>query len=386
MMNILLTLTLLSAAAWLYLLLMRGRFWTADQRLPQEVTPRRVWPSVVAVIPARNEAALIGRSVASLRRQHYDGSLSIIVIDDHSEDGTAAAAAQAGEGEGHPVRVVEADTRPDGWSGKVWAMAQGVDRAKQLAPQSKYFWFTDADVEHDPEVLAELVQQAEYSMLDMVSTMVMLRCKGFWERLLIPAFVFFFQKLYPFRHVNSPERAAAAAAGGSMLVRRTALNEAGGLGAIAGAWIDDCALGKLLKARGQIWLGLTTGSRSVRCYDLRGVWDMVARTAYTQLDYSPLLLVLTVLAMTCVYLVPVAALVTGLAAAHWLLAGVGAGVWLLMAIAYAPTLKLYGQSAVRGLLLPLSALLYVLMTVDSARRHQGGGGRWKGRTQPRAVE
>jgi hopene-associated glycosyltransferase HpnB len=386
MMNILLTLTLLSAAAWLYLLLMRGRFWTADQRLPQEVTPRRVWPSVVAIVPARDEAALIGRSVASLRRQSYGGSLSIIVIDDHSEDGTAAAAAQAGEGEGHPLRVVEAEARPDGWSGKVWAMAQGVERAKQLAPQSKYFWFTDADVEHDPDVLAELVQQAEYSMLDMVSTMVMLRSEGFWERLLIPAFVFFFQKLYPFRHVNNPERSGAPAAGGSMLVRRTALNDAGGLPAIAGAWIDDCALGRLLKARGQIWLGLTTRSRSVRSYDLAGVWNMVARTAYTQLDYSPLLLVLTVLAMTCVYLIPVAAVVTGLATAHWVLTGSGAGAWLLMVIAYRPTLKLYRQPLVRGLLLPLAALLYVFMTVDSARRHTGGGGRWKGRAQPRAAE
>ncbi|MGA7801215.1 MAG: glycosyltransferase [Gammaproteobacteria bacterium] len=386
-MDILTTLTLLSAAAWLYLLLMRGRFWAADQRLAETVTPRRVWPSVIAVMPARNEAALIERSLATLRRQSYEGSFSIVVVDDHSDDGTAEAAARAGEGNGHPVLTVKAGTPPAHWSGKVWAMSQGVERARQLLPQTKYFWFTDADVEHDPQVLSQLVQQAEYSMLDMVSTMVLLRCRGFWERLLIPAFVFFFQKLYPFRHVNNPERSAAAAAGGSMLVRRTALNEAGGLTAIGSAWIDDCALGRLLKARGQIWLGLTTRSRSIRSYGLKGVWNMVTRTAYTQLEHSPLRLALTVVAMVGVYLLPVAATIVGLVAGDWVLCGLGAGAWVLMTIAYGPTLRLYGQSPVRGLLLPFSALLYVLMTVDSARRRgRGEGGRWKGRAQPRPAE
>lgn len=386
-MEILETLAVLAAIAWLYLILMRGRFWTADQRLPDTVTPRKVWPSVVAIVPARNEAALIERSLTSLRRQDYPGSLSILLVDDQSDDGTADAAARSAEGEGHGLTVTRAEPTPPGWSGKVWAMSQGVELAKTLAPQAKYFWFTDADIEHDPHALVQLVQQAEYSMLDLVSTMVLLRSRGLWERLLIPAFVFFFQKLYPFRDVNNPQRPTAAAAGGSMLIRRTALNQAGGLAAIRSAWIDDCALAALIKARGQIWLGLTSGSRSMRDYDLKGIWNMVARTAYTQLNYSPLWVALTVAAMTLVYLVPVAAVVGGVATAHWPVAGLGAATWLLMALAYRPTLKFYGQTPLRGLLLPFSAFLYMLMTVDSARRHRNGsGGRWKGRAHPHAAD
>lgn len=377
--------TLLTAAVavlWAAMLL-RGRFWRAAPHLPDQPAPaRRVWPSVVAVVPARNEAAFVERTLESLRRQEYGGRLTIVLVDDGSEDDTAARARRAGQGPGHPLTVVQAAPPPAGWAGKVWAMDQGLNHARELAPKAKYLWFTDADVEHDPRVLARLVQQAEYAMLDMVSTLVMLSCRGLWERILIPAFVFFFQKLYPFHRVNDPASPAAAAAGGCMLVRRTALRDAGGLATIGSALIDDCALARALKNRGQIWLGLTRDSRSLRSYGLSGVWAMVTRTAFTQLGYSPLRLAGVAVGMVILYLLPIAALIAGAAVGHaTLLVSAGAAL-ALMAIAYRPTLKLYGQPLVAALGLPVAAALYVLMTLDSARRYwQGRGGTWKDRVQ-----
>ena len=362
-------------AVWLYLLFGHGGFWRADQRLDVPGDTPDVWPAVTVVVPARNEAAVIGRAVGSLRAQDYPGDLVVIVVDDESDDGTAEGARGAG------AVVVGGVARPGGWVGKTWALAQGVEAAAAAAPEARYLWFSDADIAHGPEVLRALVAKAEAERLDLVSLMVRLRCASAWERLLIPAFVFFFQKLYPFRRVNDPADATAAAAGGCMLVRRDALTAAGGLDAIAGALIDDCALARALKPGGPIWLGLATESQSIRPYaGLGDIWDMVARSAYTQLRHSPILLAGTVVGMTLIYLVPPAILVAGVLDGALAAAALGAAGWFAMTVAYAPTLRFYRQPAVAGMLLPAVAALYTLMTLASAWRwRRGEGGRWKGR-------
>jgi len=368
-------LTLSAAALWLYLLLGRGGFWRADQRLATLRNELRLWPAVVAVVPARNEAALLGCTLRSLRRQMYRGGLTIVLVDDQSDDATPSVVRELAAGPGHPIDLVSGQAPPPGWAGKVWAMAQGVDRAREIAPAARYLWFTDADIEHDPDVLARLVQQAERDRIDLVSTMVMLHCRGFWERLLVPAFVFFFQKLYPFPYVNSPATSVAAAAGGSMLVRRGGLDAAGGLAAIGGALIDDCALGALLKRHGRIWLGLTKSSRSLRAYGLGGVWATVTRTAFTELDHSLLRLLGAVAAMALLYLVPVAGLLLGFLHAQPAATACAALGWIGMTVAYGPTLRLYHQPLLLGLLLPVVAVLYLLMTLDSARKWRPRVGR-----------
>ncbi len=375
--------TLLAAAAlaaWLWLLCLRGGFWRADIRLPPAARLED-WPEVVAVVPARDEAAHVGRAVASLLAQHYRGRFRVIVVDDGSEDGTAEAArAGARPGQGERLAVVAAGPRPDGWAGKVWAMAEGLRAADAHAPDARFVWFADADVTHAPETLARLVAQAETGGRDLVSLMVRLQCRTLWERLLIPAFVFFFQMLYPFRWANDPmRRRDAAAAGGSMLVRRVALKRIGGLAAIRDALIDDCALARAIKRTdGHVWVGLSAADTSLRPYDgLGGIWAMVARSAYHQLGYSAGALAGTLLGLALVFLVPVLAALF----APWPADLIGALGWLAMAVAEAPTLALYRQPRWAGLLLPLAALLYMAMTFDSARRHwQGAGGAWKGRT------
>ncbi|MEJ2386379.1 MAG: glycosyltransferase [Chromatiaceae bacterium] len=383
MVSTLFVLTLSAAALWLYLLLGRGAFWRADQRLATLRNELRLWPAVVAVVPARNEAALLGRTLRSLRRQAYKGCLTVVLVDDQSADATASVVRKVASGPGHPIDLVFGQTPPTGWAGKVWAMVQGVDRAREVAPAARYLWFTDADVEHDPDVLARLVQQAERDRIDLVSTMVMLHCRGFWERLLVPAFVFFFQKLYPFPYVNSTGKSVAAAAGGSLLVRRGALDAAGGLAAIRGALIDDCALGALLKRNGRIWLGLTDSSRSLRAYGLGGVWATVSRTAFTELDHSFLRLLGVAAGMALLYLVPVAGLLLGFLHAQPAATACAALGWLGMTVAYGPTLRLYHQPLLLGLLLPITAALYLLMTLDSARKYRpqvGRAPRWSSST------
>jgi hopene-associated glycosyltransferase HpnB len=259
-------------------------------------------------------------------------------------------------------------------------MEQAVAYVRRVLPQPRYLWFTDADIEHEPMVLRGLVQRAERAKLDMVSTMVLLHAERFWERLLIPAFVFFFQKLYPFSYVNSPGRATAAAAGGSMLVNRSALAEAGGLTEIRNALIDDCALARLLKTKGRLWLGLTIHSRSIRAYGFGDIWRMVTRTAYRQLKYSPALLLSTVIGMALIYIAPIVVMVLSWTAGYILLAALGASTWMIMSVAYLPTVRLYKQPWLFALSLPVAAILYTLMTVDSARKHWlGKGGEWKGR-------
>ncbi|MCW5774322.1 MAG: glycosyltransferase [Rhodospirillaceae bacterium] len=376
----------LAAAAWVYLVLFHGRFWHADQRLPAPSALPAAAPDIAVVIPARNEAEGIGATVESLLTQDYSGRIDIVVVDDGSDDGTAevARAAAARRGADDRLRIVAAPPLPPGWSGKLWAVHNGL---AATPADRRYVLLTDADIVHGRDALARLVAKAETG-LDLVSLMVRLHCESFAERLLIPAFVFFFQKLYPFPAVNDSRRRLAGAAGGCMLVRRAALDRAGGVAAIKGALIDDCALAAALKRNGPIWLGLADTSTSLRRYPRIGeVWRMVARTAYTQLRHSPLLVAGTVLGMSLLYLVPPLALLLGLALAAWPPAALGGGALALMLLAYLPTWRMYRGNDPLFVLLPFAALLYTCMTVDSARQHRRGrGGAWKGRTYPTPGE
>jgi len=384
----------LAAFAWVYLLAGRGGYWRTDQRLPRADGPAGPglarWPSVVAVVPARDEAAILPLTLPSLLAQDYPGRFSVVLVDDGSTDGTAeVAAALGGTGPGRRApRVVPAGVTPPGWAGKVHAMAQGL----RAAGECDFVLFTDADISYAPGTLAGLARAAVADDRALLSQMALLRAGTGWERFIVPAFVYFFAQLYPFRWVNRPSSRTAAAAGGCMLVRRTALTAAGGLDPIRGARIDDVALGRLLKhgpARSRCWLGFTTRVRSQRPYPrLAGLWDMVARSAYTQLRYSPALLMATLLGLAWLYAVAPAAVVAGLAglaagagpAAAWCLVA-GLAAWALMATSYLPVLRLYRLGPARAALLPFVALLYAAMTADSARRHHAGrGGEWKGRT------
>jgi hopene-associated glycosyltransferase HpnB len=374
-----------SAAAWVGLVVARGRFWDSRAdglREPRDGDPA---PDVHAVVPARNEADVLPRTLPSLLAQEYPGRFAITLVDDGSDDGTGAvarAAVAASAAPGH-AGVVEGTPRPGGWTGKLWALASGVASARANGARPAYWWFTDADVEHDPKTLARLVATAEREQRALVSQMVALHCDSPAERLLIPAFVFFFRMLYPFAWVNDDRRASAGAAGGCVLIADEALQRIGGLARIKGELIDDCALAAAVKAEGGgLWLGLATRSRSVRPYEsLAQIWSMVARTAYTQLGYSPRLLAGTLAGMLLLYYVPVAAAFAGARRRRPDLALPGALAWALMALAYAPTLRLYRQRPVAALALPLAAGLYAAMTIDSARRHaRGAGGTWKGRT------
>jgi hopene-associated glycosyltransferase HpnB len=375
----------MSLALWLYLLLGRSGFWRARPRIEDEASPApHSWPPVVAIVPARNEADHVETALRSLLAQDYAGTLKILLVDDHSDDGTGEVARRLAEAPSARLGVIEAAPLPRRWSGKLWAVAEGLRHAAHVLPAARYVLFTDADVAHAPDSIARLVAKAEAESLDLVSLMVKLRCERFWERLLIPPFVFFFQKLYPFAAVNDPARHAAAAAGGCMLVRCQALREAGGIEAIRNRLIDDIALAQAIKRRrggGRIWLGLTATSVSLRGYDrLFGIWSMVARSADTQLGHSSLLLIATVVGMALTYLVPLAAVIAGAVSGGWVTAGTGMLATLCMSACYLPTTKLYGLQPYWSLTLPAAALLYAAMTIDSALRHRRGvGGHWKGR-------
>ena len=382
------SLAALSLLIWIYLLIFRGGFGGGAHRPDSAIREPSVWPRVAIVVPARNEAAVIGESLPSLLGQDYPGPFSVILVDDHSGDGTAEAALRAagGEsgGENERLSLLQAPDLPASWTGKLWALEQGL----RAAPQDcRYLWFSDADIAQGPGALRWLVAKAETEARDLVSLMVALRCEGFWERLLIPPFIYFFQKLYPFAWVNDPKRRDAAAAGGCILVRRDALRAAGGLNAIRGALIDDCSLAARIKAGRRpagngIWLGLAAEARSIRPYQgLAAIWTMVARTAYTQLRYNPLLLAPTILGMAITYLAPPLLLLSA-PWHHSAPAAAMAGLaWLLMGLSLLPTLRLYRQPLWLAPLLPLAAAFYSAMTCDSAWRHwRGVGGRWKGRT------
>lgn len=380
----LLTIASLSLLIWVILLAFWGQFWRSNQKLGDNVQ-LTTYPSVCAVIPARNEAEALPLSLPSLLAQDYPGTLDIILVDDQSSDNTAKIAQEIAQGNNQPEKLKILSGKPlaAGWTGKLWAMSQGISYALEQSLQPDYFLFTDADIEHDTANLTELVNKAETEALDLVSLMVLLRCQSFWEKLLIPAFVFFFQKLYPFPWVNNPRKTTAAAAGGCILIRREALQRIGGIQAVRQALIDDCALGGAVKSSSKtgIWLGLTTKTRSLRPYpNLASVWDMVARTAFTQLEYSPLLLLGTLFGMGIIYLLPPLAIFAGLFLGNWLIAAIGLLTWLLMSCAYFPTTNLYSLSPLWAIALPLIAFLYTLMTFDSAWRYwRGRGGEWKGR-------
>ena len=337
------------------------------------------------MVPARNEADVLARTLTSLLAQDYAGRFAITLVDDRSEDGTAAVAhatIEWHEAQGR-ARVVAGRARPDGWTGKVWALAEGVEAARASGAQPQYWWFSDADVEHDRETLARLVATAAHDRRALVSQMVALHCSSGWERTLIPAFVFFFRMLYPFAWVNDDRRATAAGAGGCVLIADDVLLRIGGVERIRGELIDDCALAAAVKgAGGGLRLGLTTRSRSIRPYGgIDAIWLMVARTAYTQLRHSPALLAATVAGMLLLYYVPVAATFAGLRRRRIDIALPGIIAWSVMAFAYAPTLRLYRLPRAGAVALPFAAALYTAMTVDSARRHmQRRGGAWKGRT------
>jgi hopene-associated glycosyltransferase HpnB len=376
-------------AIWLYLIAARGGFWRVatrdDNALVVQPSGPSQWPAVVAVVPARDEAETVGETIGALLRQDYRGPFAVVLVDDQSHDNTARLArdAAAALGAGDRFDVVSGRPLPAGWTGKLWAQGQGVEFAVKAANAPDYLLLTDADIVFTPGALSSLVARSEKDGLVLNSLMVRLRCKSFAERMFVPAFVFFFQMLYPFAWVNDPRRTTAAAAGGCMLVRRDALAAAGGLASIRGALIDDCELAKLLKAHGPIALTLTDRARSVRAYPALGdIRRMVARTAYAQLRYSPLLLIGTVLGLALTYLAPVA--LTLFAAGFAEFAGLFA--WALMASAFRPILRFYGMAGWRSWLwaaaLPAIAAIYMAFTLDSAYQHaRGRGGMWKGRAQ-----
>ena len=366
-------------AIWLYLFLARGNFWQLHEEADKP-TPLKRWPGVVAVVPARNEAETIARAVTSLAKQDYRGELFAIVVDDHSDDGTADLARKAADecNATERISIHSANELPPGWTGKVWAMNEGIATATKRSPD--YFWFTDADITHAPDTLRRLVCQAEADSLDLASLMVFLRVRTFPERLLMPAFLYFFLTVYPPNWVANPKSRAAAAAGGCILLRRTALERIGGMAAVRREVIEDCALAQAVKqSGGKIHLGLTRSSVSLRGYkSFVEIRDLIARVAFTQLRYSFLMLLGALAGLFVTYLLP------------WVLFFAFPGeAWLavdttiaLMAATFAVTVKFYGLSWPWALTLPLSALFYGYATFVSAVRYWlGRGGQWKGRAQ-----
>jgi hopene-associated glycosyltransferase HpnB len=367
---------------WLYLIFMRGGFWLARERDDADEPaspPGGAWPSVVAVIPARNEAAMLPPCLGSLMRQDYPGAFAIVLVDDESSDGTADVARRVAAGAERRLTVVQGRPLPAGWTGKVWAMQQGIAQAETEMPPPDYLLLTDADIAYAPDVLRRLVSRAEAEHRVLVSLMAKLRCESLAERALIPAFVFFFQMLYPFAWVNRIPAKTAAAAGGCMLVERRALEHPGGVAKIGSALIDDCALARLMQSEGPLWLGLTMRVRSLRPNPQLGdIRRMVARSAYAQLGYSPLLLAAIIAGMALTFLAaPALAFFAGPPAS---LAATLA--WALMSLSFLPMLRFYGLSPLWTLALPLIAAAYLAFALDSAYQHwRGQGGLWKGRNQ-----
>ncbi|RBP12190.1 hopene-associated glycosyltransferase HpnB [Roseiarcus fermentans] len=379
---------LVPVAVWAYLIAARGGFWlcrerddAAFARLREPPLTTAGAPDVIAVMPARDEAAVIAASVTSLLRQDYPGRLSLVIVDDESADGTAAAAraAAAAVGQADRVQVVTGSATPGGWTGKLWAMRQGLAALEAGGNSPEFVLFTDADIAYAPQTLRRLVAIARSRDAALASLMAKLRCVSLAERLLAPAFVFFFQKLYPFAWVNDSRSKTAAAAGGCMLVRRQALAAAGGLETLRGALIDDCALAAAMKRQGPIWLGLTDDVTSLRAHpDVADFGAMIVRSAYAQLRYSPLLLIGAVAGMVVTYLAPplLAVFADGAERAAGLIA------WALMALAFTPMLRFYRQPAAAGVALPVIAAVYTVFTIESALQHwRGRGGHWKGRYQ-----
>jgi hopene-associated glycosyltransferase HpnB len=370
----------LSLLIWVYLLTGRGRFWRAPNAVNEPKALLMSSPRVAVVVPARNEADVVGQAVRSLLEQDYAGQVQIFLVDDQSSDETANVAGRAAADKVEQLTISLAMPLPAGWTGKMWALSQGVEQASQFAPD--YFLFTDADIVHASDSITSLVARAQRDNLDLVSMMARLRCSSLAERALIPAFVFFFFMLYPPEWVSSPTHRTAAAAGGCILVRAEALAGMGGITAIRNELIDDCALGREIKRNGGVWLGLTPNTHSIRGYDGFGaVGRMISRTAFYQLRHSGWLLLATVLGMAITYLGPPVLVCFGGWAALW-----GGAAWLLMSTAFWPTLRFYSRSPLWAPLLPLIAMFYTGATVHSAVRYWlGHGGEWKGRLQDRKT-
>lgn len=377
----------LALVIWSYLVVLHGGFWGGfwlgrehdDMPLQPGTTPPQNWPHVTAVIPARNEADMIPQSLPTLLAQDYPGPFSIILVDDQSDDGTGDIARQLAATATRTVTVITGQERPIGWTGKVWAQHQGIAHASGLDPKPDFLLLTDADIGYAPDALTGLVARARACNLVLTSLMAKLKCESFAEHALIPAFIYFFQMLYPFRWVNRPSFPIAGAAGGCMLADRAALVKAGGIAAIKSALIDDCSLAKIMKRQGPIWLGLTKRVHSLRPYPrILDIRQMVARSAYAQLRYSAILLIGTVAGMIITYLAAPLLALFGPYPANL----IAASAFALMALSFQPVLKLYGRSPLWGLGLPLIALAYLAFTLDSAYQHgRGRGGMWKGRAQ-----
>lgn len=382
MLSIPLILAGISLAIWIALTFFRGAFWQLRPFDDDGVSPQPLgsWPRVTAVLPARNEAETIGRTVESLVAQDYAGEFRIVVVDDHSEDHTAELAQKAALacGAGGRVLILQANPLPSGWTGKLWALQQGVEHASGFSPE--YFWFTDADITHAPDTLRRLVSRAEGQHLDLASLMVLLHTQTLPERLLIPAFLYFFLKLYPPRWISDSRARTAGAAGGCVLLKRAALEHTGGLAAIRNEVIDDCSLARAVKHNGgAIWMGLTRKSVSLRAYNtFSEIRDLIARTAFTQLEYSPLLLLGTIFGMVLTYLLPVALVFTS----QPLVWRLSLATWALITITYLPAIRFYKLSPLWAPLLPVAAAFYSYATCLSAMRYWlGHGGQWKGRAQ-----
>ncbi|MCQ8279213.1 glycosyltransferase [Acetobacteraceae bacterium KSS8] len=374
-----LALAVLTLLIWCWLILFHGRFWQAGPVLrPVPADPDASWPPVQIVIPARDEAEGVAACLRSLLAQDYPARYRIVLVDDRSTDGTGALARAVGEGSAR-LLVVDGAEPPESWSGKLWAVNQGVAAALADLPEAHgYLLLCDADIIHAPAHLTTLVAKAERERLDQVSEMVELSTVSMAERALVPAFVFFFQLLYPFARVNDPRSRTAAAAGGTVLIRKDALARIGGIESLRGALIDDVTLATRVKrAGGRIWLGHSMLARSVRPYPgAADVWRMVARTAYVQLRFSPLLLLGTVIGMVLVWLAPVLCLVFGHGLARWF----GLGAWVLSTGSFLPTLRRFRLSPLWALLLPLIGLFYTGATIGSAiDHHRGRGVVWKSR-------
>ena len=377
-----LVVAVLALAIWIYLIAGRGDFWRTRKFDDLAPAPGFMkWPSIAVVVPARDEAAGVGACVTSILSQPYPGTLSMILIDDQSQDGTPqiASDAAAAIGASDRLTVLQGRPLPSGWTGKLWAVKQGLTMVEGRSSPPDYVLLTDADIVYSGDVLMRLVARAQNDKFAMTSVMAKLRCESFAEKYLIPAFIFFFGMLYPFGWVRNPSRSTAAAAGGCILARWDALRNAGGIDAIRGSLIDDCALGARLKLQGPVWLGFSQDVKSVRASDtIANVGQMISRSAYAQLRYSVAILIGTILAMCLVFLAPVLIALFG----HGFAAVFAAAAWLLMALAFQPTLRYYGRSALWGPALPVIAIAYMVFTVNSAVQHfQGRGGMWKGRAQ-----